>query len=245
MAGHRDLYHQLDSQGLEAFACYEGFTLPEVGDISMVLNSNALILLAAPNGTSPTITSLQMAPKGAEIVVPNHDYSLLDEFDKQDKGVKTILNEHPEVKILFERRHNLPDQVEINGVNPILHVLMEGVVENQLQDQIIPEVKEAVERLESKGLSRHAPRACVTRVFIEFFHEAFHQRKIFDNDRYRRKLRLLGTDPRKIGRNEPCPCGSGVIFKRCCGTDVEQFKISRINSRCPLPGSGKLYPRHP
>jgi preprotein translocase subunit SecA len=22
---------------------------------------------------------------------------------------------------------------------------------------------------------------------------------------------------RKIGRNEPCPCGSGKKYKRCCG----------------------------
>ncbi|WP_444814782.1 SEC-C metal-binding domain-containing protein [Variovorax flavidus] len=21
----------------------------------------------------------------------------------------------------------------------------------------------------------------------------------------------------KVGRNEPCPCGSGVKYKRCCG----------------------------
>lgn len=160
--------------------------------------------------------------------MPTNNYFLLDEFDKSDRGVKIILNEHPEVKILFERRDNLPYPLEINGVNPILHVLMEGIVENQLQDQIIPEVKEAIERLESKGLSRHAARACVTRVFIEFFHEAFHQKKEFNNNRYRCKIQLLGTDLRKLGRNEPCPCGSGVKFKRCCGADMEQFKISRI-----------------
>ena len=23
---------------------------------------------------------------------------------------------------------------------------------------------------------------------------------------------------KKVGRNEPCPCGSGKKFKRCCGT---------------------------
>ena len=23
---------------------------------------------------------------------------------------------------------------------------------------------------------------------------------------------------RKIGRNEPCPCGSGKKYKRCCGS---------------------------
>ena len=40
-----------------------------------------------------------------------------------------------------------------------------------------------------------------------------------------RKLALLreGNDPalrqikaHKVGRNEPCPCGSGLKFKRCC-----------------------------
>jgi uncharacterized protein YecA (UPF0149 family) len=40
--------------------------------------------------------------------------------------------------------------------------------------------------------------------------------------------RLLGTEPLlnaatfrrttpKIGRNDPCPCGSGKKFKQCCG----------------------------
>ncbi len=24
----------------------------------------------------------------------------------------------------------------------------------------------------------------------------------------------------KIGRNEPCPCGSGKKFKKCCGANV-------------------------
>ncbi|GIR63594.1 MAG: hypothetical protein CM15mP68_2600 [Pseudomonadota bacterium] len=24
-------------------------------------------------------------------------------------------------------------------------------------------------------------------------------------------------DNRKVGRNEPCPCGSGKKFKQCCG----------------------------
>ena len=25
-------------------------------------------------------------------------------------------------------------------------------------------------------------------------------------------------DPNKVGRNDPCPCGSGKKFKKCCGT---------------------------
>jgi hypothetical protein len=27
----------------------------------------------------------------------------------------------------------------------------------------------------------------------------------------------LGGTPRKVGRNDRCPCGSGIKFKRCCG----------------------------
>lgn len=30
--------------------------------------------------------------------------------------------------------------------------------------------------------------------------------------------RLPYTAPEKIGRNEPCPCGSGKKYKKCCGT---------------------------
>ena len=25
----------------------------------------------------------------------------------------------------------------------------------------------------------------------------------------------------KIGRNDPCPCGSGLKYKNCCGKDAE------------------------
>ncbi|MCA3041361.1 MAG: SEC-C domain-containing protein [Rhodocyclaceae bacterium] len=24
----------------------------------------------------------------------------------------------------------------------------------------------------------------------------------------------------KVGRNDPCPCGSGQKFKKCCGKDT-------------------------
>jgi preprotein translocase subunit SecA len=26
------------------------------------------------------------------------------------------------------------------------------------------------------------------------------------------------SKPEKIGRNDPCPCGSGKKFKKCCGS---------------------------
>ena len=29
--------------------------------------------------------------------------------------------------------------------------------------------------------------------------------------------RPLAVPQRKVGRNEPCPCGSGKKYKKCCG----------------------------
>jgi len=28
---------------------------------------------------------------------------------------------------------------------------------------------------------------------------------------------VIIPDKKKVGRNEPCPCGSGKKYKRCCG----------------------------
>lgn len=43
-----------------------------------------------------------------------------------DSAVKAILKEHPEVRILWERRGKIAGDIDINGQNPILHVLLEA-----------------------------------------------------------------------------------------------------------------------
>lgn len=37
-----------------------------------------------------------------------------------------------------------------------------------------------------------------------------------DNDRAASNATLGGTTNKKVGRNEPCPCGSGKKYKKCC-----------------------------
>lgn len=123
------------------------------------------------------------------------------------------MREHPEVRILFERRHLLPRPVKIGGVNPILHVIIEGIVENQLNDPRSPEVREAVERLQQQGLTRHAARANVARLFSEFFHEALSRKQAFDEDGYRSQVRLVGTDLlARLGRVEEAEQEYRVLF---------------------------------
>ena len=42
----------------------------------------------------------------------------------------------------------------------------------------------------------------------------------FDDDEYQyyeeKHIEPIRTEP-KVGRNEPCPCGSGKKYKKCCG----------------------------
>ena len=37
----------------------------------------------------------------------------------------------------------------------------------------------------------------------------------------------------RLGRNKPCPCGSGKRFKLCCGNKVNKgkFEVKRTNQR--------------
>ena len=36
----------------------------------------------------------------------------------------------------------------------------------------------------------------------------------------REVMALLAEEARATGRNDPCPCGSGKKYKRCCGLAV-------------------------
>ena len=48
----------------------------------------------------------------------------------------------------------------------------------------------------------------------------------------KRKVRVYSGDgapliAKKIGRNDPCPCGSGKKAKHCCGTDTKYYTTKK------------------
>ncbi|MHB8072257.1 SEC-C domain-containing protein [Desulfosporosinus fructosivorans] len=154
-------------------------------------------------------------------------------IEEDDKGFVTILNEHPEVKALFKRRHLYPDILEINGLNPVFHVMIEGIIENQLSDEI--GVREIYEKLQTEeGLTPHAARACIARVFIIDFFAVLKEHKPFELEAYVRRLNLIGTEVSNLGRNDRCPCGSGAKYKRCCAPYAEAFEIFHLAGRLNL-----------
>ncbi len=51
--------------------------------------------------------------------------------------------------------------------------------------------------------------------------------KVTDQGLFFKKMKLEPTEqqlvrrPPRVGRNEPCPCGSGKKFKKCCLNSVK------------------------
>lgn len=63
-------------------------------------------------------------------------------------------------------------------------------------------------------------------------------KKITDNKKKRKILVLAKReDNRKIGRNDPCPCGSGLKYKKCCmktinpKTDIKSYYMKKYGIR--------------
>lgn len=69
------------------------------------------------------------------------------------------------------------------------------------------ELAAATERIEKSGFKKAFDTVGVTEDDIRTLLEEIREEKV-DPVRY---------EQAKIGRNEPCPCGSGKKYKRCCG----------------------------
>lgn len=144
-----------------------------------------------------------------------------------EPGLSAVLTEHPEVRGLWEKRGNLPGSVVINGMDPILHVIFEAIAESHIQKKNPPEAREAYERLQSEGFDPHTARAAIANLLIPHIHKVLEEKRPFESAAYARRLKILGMDLKKTGRNERCPCGSGKKFKKCCLDLADSIKIPR------------------
>jgi preprotein translocase subunit SecA len=52
---------------------------------------------------------------------------------------------------------------------------------------------------------------------VDQFSMAERQRAAATAPQGEQKVKQIKLDQPKVGRNEPCPCGSGKKFKKCCG----------------------------
>jgi preprotein translocase subunit SecA len=88
-----------------------------------------------------------------------------------------------------------------------------------------PEAGVPVPRMGGDGNGRRPPRQIATSV--DEIEEAFQRRKRRELDQARmagsgdlQAVQQVVRGAAKIGRNDPCPCGSGKKYKKCCGANA-------------------------
>ena len=114
-------------------------------------------------------------------------------LDEDAVTVKS-LQEHPEYYEVWDRLAELSDEELIQDeVDPILHVTIHQIVENQLAAKELPVVHETLERLVRSGLSRHEAIHAIGSVLCEEIWEILCQERPFDEERYERGLRQLNA----------------------------------------------------
>jgi hypothetical protein len=99
------------------------------------------------------------------------------------------MRDHPEYYDVWEHANEfLQESVEIDGVNPFLHVTMHTIVENQIAQGQPPEPGAVVEYKTSHNTPRHQCIHEIGVAFTRFLHPVLLDNEPFDEDAYRREL---------------------------------------------------------
>jgi hypothetical protein len=110
-------------------------------------------------------------------------------FEGEDARLVQAMREHPEYYDTWEHLTEFGrEKVEINGVNPLLHVMMHTVVENQAAQNDPPEVHTIIEFRTAHHIARHETIHAIANVLTDLIWKSLSKGKLFDNDIYRRKL---------------------------------------------------------
>lgn len=95
----------------------------------------------------------------------------------------------------------------------------------------IREYKEALEELET-GVNKYPELAkayCENRGNWEEHYLKFEDR-FYDEEEEIEEIKKIPVKAKKIGRNEPCPCGSGKKYKKCCLNKDNVVSLHGANS---------------
>ena len=95
----------------------------------------------------------------------------------------------------------------------------------ELFQQLLSLIQEQVARsIYKMGLAAAAPMPAIQNQPVQTARPAFNQ---FGQNQKRNQQqettqpasrKTIDSAGNKVGRNDPCPCGSGKKFKKCCGT---------------------------
>jgi hypothetical protein len=118
-------------------------------------------------------------------------------LEGEEAVLARMMQEHVEYHKVWEKLDELGgDELVVNGVNPILHISMHSVIENQLEQNDPPEVRKTLDALLKSGASRHEAIHAIAYEFnLELFPVLKHSRP-FNNNAYKRRLEKIAREKR-------------------------------------------------
>lgn len=130
------------------------------------------------------------------------------------EGTRRILGqlmlEHPQYQYFWEIPYSFAETelqraFEEEGVNPDLHLAIEGMIVEQVENTDPPEISEAYKALLATGIDQHEVRHVIGRVFTEMLLEGSQMAKKGqqpDEDFYLRRIRYLAKHPKKVIKDQ-------------------------------------------
>ena len=144
-------------------------------------------------------------------------------YFEQEKHVYEQLLASPDTEVMgtvkeLAEKYDLPLQIMVGVLDGINDSLIEPNPIEEMEEDTVVSLAFDKERLYKNMVDAKAP----------WLYELAQWNEIFDEDK-RKELYLEAKNtiikPKKVGRNEPCPCGSGKKFKQCHGKGGQNFFV--------------------
>ena len=156
----------------------------------------------------------------SSIAPPEHEYYCciwelvklgeLENLEGRRKILGQLMLKHPQYQYFWEIPYlfaetELEKALEEERVNPDLHLTIEAIVLEQVENRDPPEISEAYKALLATGIDQHEVRHVIGRVFTEMLLEGSQMAKKGqqpDEDFYLRRIRYLAKHPKKVIKDQ-------------------------------------------
>ena len=146
--------------------------------------------------------------------------SLWDAYFEVEKGVYEQLLAEPDTEV----KGSVKELAEKYGMDVMTMVgFLDGINDSLKEANPIETMEE--DTVVSLAFDKEKLYKNMVDARAEWLYELPQWNSIFDEETRKRlflEQRKSGTirKEKKIGRNDPCPCGSGKKYKKCCGRNV-------------------------
>jgi hypothetical protein len=134
----------------------------------------------------------------------------LETLEGKRRILAQLMLEHDQYQYFWEIPYSfaeteLEKAFEEEGVNPDLHLVIEAIIVEQVENTDPPEISKAYDALLAAGINKHEARHVIGRVFIDMLWEGSQMAKKGqqpDEDFYLRRIRYLTKYPKKIIKDQ-------------------------------------------